>query len=581
MGTTVRLEPNGLSSASLPNNTARWIGAQPIVSTCPRSCMIMIHHPPHSVTGAPSTEPPSFRNDSMDDDTMPRIAFPDRLVRPRPGPAIATWYCRALSLAFLAACSGDDGPTPTDAEPVASVTVTPNATSLVAGSTQQLTATLVDGAGNVLSGRTISWASSQNAIVTVDAEGLVSGVTQGQATITATSEGKSGSATISVAVFSFIAVATGGAHSCALTASGAAHCWGRGEAGQLGIPTPATCAGIGLPCSMIPVAVQGGISFTRLTGGGAHTCGLTSDGTAYCWGQNSFGQLGDGTLLSRNAPVRVSTTLTFSSINAGEAHTCALTSSGAARCWGRNDGGQLGDGSTTPRSVPTPVAVDLAFQAIDAGGYGGPLDNPFPSFTCALSTGGDAYCWGENAFGTLGRGTSGFPQPTPAPVAGSLKFTSLTVGLNDHACAITAGGQAYCWGANFNGSLGDGTSTERDAPVSVTGGHTFVQLAAGGFNGHTCGRIGGGVAYCWGDNEAGQVGDGTRAGRPAPTAVTGGLTFATMDAGYRHTCGMTSASLVYCWGSNGAGQLGNNSTGLSTVPVRVLGQAGPSLGLPD
>ena len=509
---------------------------------------------------------------------MSSTAFSDdHIVRSRSARyAIAPWRCFVLPLAFVAACSGDDGPTTTDPEPVASVTVSPNASALVTGATQRLTATLYDGAGTVLTGRTISWASSQNAIVTVDATGLVRGIAQGQATITATAEGKSGSAAISVSIFSFVAVSTGGAHTCALTANGAAYCWGRGEAGQLGIPSPAVCASIGLPCNTIPVAVQGGIIFTRLTGGGAHTCGLTSDGTAYCWGQNSNGQLGDGTLISRNSPVRVSTTLSFSSINAGEAHTCALTSTGAGRCWGRNDGGQLGDGTTTRRFTPTPVAIDLAFQAIDAGGFGGPIDNPFPSFSCALSTTGDGYCWGENILGNLGGGTTGFPRPTPSPVSGGLKFTSLTVGLDDHACAITASGQAYCWGANFNGSLGDGTSTERDVPVPVTGGLIFVQLAAGGYNGHTCGRTGGGVAYCWGDNEAGQVGDGTTVIRLTPTAVTGGLTFTSLDAGYRHTCGIASNNVVHCWGSNGAGQLGDNSTATSPVPVRVLGQAGPT-----
>lgn len=326
---------------------------------------------------------------------------------------------------------------------------------------------------------------------------------------------------------------------------------------------------------MVPVAVQGEINFTRLTGGGAHTCGLTSDGTAWCWGDNSHGQLGDGSFISRNTPVPVSTTLKFSRINAGEAHTCALTSDGDALCWGRNNGGQLGDGTMTARSAPTPVTTNLHFQVIDAGGYGGPRDNPFPSFTCALTTAGDAYCWGENLLGNLGRGTSGLPQPLPAPVSGGLKFGSLTVGFDDHACAVTPGDQAYWWGANFNGSLGDGTETERDAPVSVSGGLTFVQLAAGGFNAHTCGRSGGGVAYCWGDNEVGQVGDGTTDVRLTPTAVTGGLTLTSLDAGYRHTCGITTAGVVYCWGSNGASQLGNNSTVASPVPVRVLGQANP------
>jgi alpha-tubulin suppressor-like RCC1 family protein len=491
--------------------------------------------------------------------------------------ALGTQCRLVLLFALVPGCSGDGGPMMTNPEPVAAVIVAPNASILVVGETRRLTATLHDAAGNVLDGRAITWQSSDNAIVSVGTAGLVRAVAQGQATITATSEGKSGTADVSVSVFSFVAVATGGAHTCALTANGAAYCWGRDEAGQLGIPSPtSTCLALGLSCSMAPVPVQGGIHFIRLTAGGAHTCGLASDGTAYCWGANSNGQLGDGSIISRNTPVRVSTTFKFSSINAGEAHTCGLTSNGSALCWGRNDGGQLGDNTTTARSVPTPVAIGLAVRVIDAGGYGGPIDNPFPGFTCALSNAGDAYCWGENAFGNLGRGTSSFPQPSPALVSGGLKFGGLTVGLDDHACAVTPSGQAYCWGANFKGSLGEGTSTERDAPVPVSGGLTFVQLAAGGYNGHTCRRTGAGVAYCWGDNEVGQVGDGTTVVRLTPTAVTGGLIFTSLDSGYRHTCGMASTSVVYCWGSNGAGQLGNNSMSASSVPVRVLGQADPS-----
>lgn len=500
---------------------------------------------------------------------------PSNSDRETPRTSYGARCCLIVLLSVFAGCSGDGGPAAAVPAEVASVTISPNDPALVVGATQQLTATLHDAAGNVLSGRPISWSSSETAVASVSAAGLVGALTRGQATVTATSEGKVGSTTVSVSVLAFVAVAAGGAHTCALTANGAAFCWGRNEAGQLGRPSATVCTTIGLLCSMTPLAVQGGINFAQLTGGGAHTCGLTSDGTAYCWGENSHGQLGDKSSASGSAPTPVSTALKFVRINAGEAHTCALTSDGAAHCWGRNNGGQLGDGTITSRSEPTPVASALQFQFIDAGGYGGPIDNPFPGFTCGLTIAGDAYCWGENAYGTLGRGTSGFPERSPAAVSGGLKFVSLTVGLNDHACALTAGGQAHCWGANFRGSVGDGTADERPAPVPVSGGLNFVQLAAGGFNGHTCGRSGGGNAYCWGDNETGQVGDGTRVDRLTPAAVIGGLTFTSLDAGYRHTCGIAN-SIVYCWGSNGAGQLGNNSTISTSEPVRVLGQADPT-----
>jgi alpha-tubulin suppressor-like RCC1 family protein len=480
-----------------------------------------------------------------------------------------------LLLVVSASCSGQDEPIVTLPTAVASVTVAPNASDLVVGGTQTFAATVRDAAGNVLDGRPISWSTSNHSIASVDATGLVQGLTPGVATITATSQGKEGSAVVSVSsILTFAAVVTGGAHTCALTLDRAAYCWGRGESGQLGVPVPATvCAEIQSACSMVPVAVRGGISFALLSGGGAYTCGLTNDGTAYCWGANDFGQLGDKSFVARDTPVPVSTALKFMSINAGEAQTCAVTSGGAAYCWGRNDSGQVGDGTMTNRSEPVPVSTSLAFTVVDAGGYGGPTPNPFPGFTCGLTTAGDAHCWGENTYGNLGQGMSGFPQPYPSAVAGSLKFTHLTVGLNDHACALTAGGQAYCWGANFRGSLGNGTTTESAVPLALSGGLTFVQLAAGGFFGHTCGRSTSGAAYCWGDNEVGQAGDGSTAERLTPVPVTGGLIFTSLDAGYRHTCGRTNTGIVYCWGSNRAGQLGTNSVNPSSVPTRVHGQA--------
>jgi alpha-tubulin suppressor-like RCC1 family protein len=330
-----------------------------------------------------------------------------------------------------------------------------------------------------------------------------------------------------VAIVSFEAVFAGGAHTCALTSAGAAYCWGRGESGQLGMPPPpSTCLTDGgfFSCSMVPVPVGGGLTFVKLAGGGAHTCALTSDGTAYCWGNNASGQLGDNSRTSRNAPVPVATWLKFDSIDAGAAHTCAVTSAGKAYCWGRNDRGQVGDGTTTNSAVPVAVTEGLTFQLIAAGGFS-------IGHTCGLTDLGAAYCWGENTFGALGdRSTK--DSAVPVAVVGNLPRPE----------------------------------SPADARLS------FVQLVAGGFIGHTCGLIDGGAAYCWGENETGQVGDGTTIDRPAPEAVAGGLEFLTVDAGFRHTCGRAITGTVYCWGSNGAGQLGNNSNSLSTVPAKVFGQ---------
>ena len=285
----------------------------------------------------------------------------------------------------------------------------------------------------------------------------------------------------------FGAVFAGGAHTCALTSVGAAYCWGRGESGQLGVPPPSsTCLTDAGPfsCSMVPVPVGGGLTFVKLAGGGAHTCGLRSDGTAYCWGNNTYGQLGDNSTTSRNAPVPVLTGLKFDSIDAGAAHTCAVTKdAGAAYCWGRNDRGQLGDGTTTNSAVPVAVAGGLTFQLIAAGGFS-------IGHTCGLTDLGAAHCWGDNERGQLGTGTSDLdPHALPEPVSGGFVFDGLTAGLGRHSCALTDLGAAYCWGENTFGALGNRSRKDSAVPVAVVGNLSFDQLIAGGFIGHTCGVI--------------------------------------------------------------------------------------------
>jgi alpha-tubulin suppressor-like RCC1 family protein len=458
--------------------------------------------------------------------------------------------------------------------PVASVSVSPSELTFVQGGSQQFTATPRDQSGNPVVGRSVSWMTSDPTVADVSSTGIVSGLGLGTTTITATSEGKSGTAVVSISVVAFGAAAAGGAHTCALTTDGATYCWGRGETGQLGIPVPTiTCttdAGP-FPCSMAPVRVSGDISFTQLTGGGAHTCGLTSNGSAYCWGSNGSGQLGDNSSQARDIPVPVATDLKFASIDAGAQHTCGLTSNGTAYCWGRNDRGQLGDGTTDARSVPEAVTGNHTFQLIVAGGFS-------IGHTCALTTSGEAYCWGDNERGQLGNGDGGLgkedltPHPVPAPVVGAPAFVSMTAGLGRHTCGLTNTGDAYCWGENPFGALGNGATGDRAAPVLVSGGLEFSELSAGGFLGHTCALTAGGAAYCWGENSVGQVGDNSTIDRLEPVAVSGGHSFTSLDSGFRHTCGLATTGALYCWGSGGAGQLGTNSDIQVSVPTKVVGQ---------
>lgn len=458
--------------------------------------------------------------------------------------------------------------------PVASLSVSPLELTFVQGGSQEFTAIPRDQSGRPLFERSITWTTSDPSVATVSESGIVSGLGVGSASITATSEGKSGTAEVSISVVTFVAAAAGGAHTCALTTEGATYCWGRGERGQLGIPVPTsscTTDGGPSPCSLAPVQVRGGIAFTQLAAGGAHTCGLTSNGSAHCWGSNVSGQLGHSAQ-SHDTPTPVDTDLKFVSLDAGAEHTCGLTSSRIAYCWGRNDLGQLGDGTTDARSVPQAVTGDHTFQVIVAGGFD-------YGHTCGLTDDGDAYCWGDNYLGQLGNGAGGLGQvdlaayPVPAPVVAAPTFVSLTAGLGQHTCGLTGTGDAYCWGDNSFGALGDGSNTGRAWPVPVSGGLKFSRLVAGGYTGYTCALTAAAAAYCWGEGTVGQIGDNSfDIYQLQPAAVVGGLSFATLDAGFRHTCGLATTGVLYCWGSGRAGQLGTNTGAHKSVPTKVVGQ---------
>jgi alpha-tubulin suppressor-like RCC1 family protein len=297
-----------------------------------------------------------------------------------------------------------------------------------------------------------------------------------------------------------------------------------------------------------PVLVAGGLRFKNLATGFFHVCGVTMDGSAYCWGANKYGHLGDGTMVDRLNPVPVSGQLTFQSVSAGYAHSCGLTQAGVAYCWGYNLNGQLGDGTTSDRSRPTPVAGGLSIKDLTANGW----------HTCALTVDGDAYCWGLNADGQVGDGTIFTNPAEPVAVGGALKFHSLTAG-HHYTCGLSTEGTAHCWGDNTNGQLGDETQNQRLMPARVAGGLTLESLAAGGE--HTCGITSQGAAYCWGSALFSQLGS-LFAGisSPEPTAVVGGLRFRTITAGYSHSCGITTDAVAYCWGFNGKGGLGDGST---------------------
>ncbi len=238
-----------------------------------------------------------------------------------------------------------------------------------------------------------------------------------------------------------------------------------------------------------------------------------------------------------------------------------MTTGNRAFCWGNNDNGQLGDGSRTRRLKPVAVSGGLSFKQVSAGigAYG---------FSCGLAADSRAFCWGANNFAQLGDSTSVFRRAKPALVVGGQSFRQLDAGYA-HACGVTTGHQAFCWGDGRGGALGDGKTHRSYWPRKVKGSLVFERVTSG--YSQTCGETSGNRAYCWGSNSLGQLGDGSGAGQLTPVAVAGGLLFQQLSAGNLFACGRTSTAQAYCWGYAFFGQLGTGSRADSPTPAAVLG----------
>jgi len=383
----------------------------------------------------------------------------------------------------------------------------------------------------------------------------------------------------------FTDVAAGGLHTCGLT-SGGVYCWGADTYGQLGGATGAVIADsvpVLVPSLLQFIQVAGGEEHTcALSRGGVAFCWGHNDQSQLGDGtRNGPDQCpGAQTLLVQcdTAPAQVAgsgvSPLAFASISSGPLalHTCSLTAGGTAYCWGYNYSGQIGDNTTTNRPAPTQVVgagtAPLVFTALSAGGV----------HTCGVTADNALYCWGYNAFGELGDGTL-TDRYTPAQVTGSgsapLRFTAVTA-RRLHSCGLTTDGAVYCWGSNALGELGDGSTTGENTPVLVTGSGTppLVFTSIGGGDIHTCGVTTVGALYCWGFNHNGQLGDSTTTNSATPVHVRGSgigpLVFTAVAAGEGHTCGLTMGHTVYCWGFGADGELGNGARTSQVTPVPIV-----------
>jgi alpha-tubulin suppressor-like RCC1 family protein len=374
-------------------------------------------------------------------------------------------------------------------------------------------------------------------------------------------------------------ISAGAWHSCAIE-SGKAYCWGENAEGELGDGNTTN--------SDTPVAVDtsgalAGKTLTQISAGDYQTCALDSTGAAYCWGDNPQGELGDGNTINSDVPVAVDTSgalagKTLTQISASFPSTCALDTTGAAYCWGDNEYGELGDGTHAYDStVPVPVETSgvLAGKALTQIADG-------EIHTCALDTAGAAYCWGGyTAVGNGGTVVSFAPvaMGTSGVLAGKT-LTRISAGGLD-TCALDSSGAAYCWGVNNSGELGDNSTTDSTVPVAVDtsgalAGKTLIEIIAGQSN--TCALDSTGAAYCWGDNQFGELGTNgaTNSSIPVPVETSGvlaGMTLTEIAVGDAHSCALGSTGATYCWGDNSYGELGDDSTNMSEVPVLAGPQA--------
>ncbi|BDR54904.1 hypothetical protein KIMH_10150 [Bombiscardovia apis] len=373
----------------------------------------------------------------------------------------------------------------------------------------------------------------------------------------------------------YTSVSAGYEHSVAIGSDGNTYAWGSNTSGQLG--DGSTSSHSALP---VRVATPSGVRFVSVSAGKNHTLALGTDNNLYAWGDNTYGQLGDGSNTSRNTPIQVNRiTLPaghfYMDISAGWNHNIAISSNRKTFTWGNNDHGQLGDGSNTNRNKPVRVSqgalpMGQYFASVSAGG----------SHTAAIDSDNLAYAWGDNAQGQIGNGTTNDSNAPVQVSQGDLpageRHTAISAGTN-HTLTLASNNEAYAWGNNDHGQLGDGSNTDRNAPVQVSrgtlpAGEHFTSISAGGW--HSVALSSNNAIYAWGRNDFGQLGDGANADRNAPDAIAQGALpagqhYTNVSAGGTHTVANVSNKHTGAWGHNNTGQLGNDSDLDHNVSVQV------------
>jgi alpha-tubulin suppressor-like RCC1 family protein len=330
--------------------------------------------------------------------------------------------------------------------------------------------------------------------------------------------------------------------------------WGDGSNGRLGNNST-----IG---SKKPVSVVGGFTdWIQVAAGRDHSLGVRANGTAWAWGLNTNGRLGDNTTTVRSSPVSVVGGFTdWIQVSGGTIHSLGLRANGTAWGWGTNTDSQLGDGTITTRSSPVSVVGGYTdWIQVAAGG----------SHSLGLRANGTAWGWGFNSNGQLGTNDTS-QRTSPVSVVGGFTDWIQVAGGTSHSLGLRANGTAWAWGLNTSSQLGTNNTTTRSSPVSVVGGFTdWIQVAAGGS--HSLGLRANGTAWAWGSNASGRLGDNTLTSRSSPVSVVGGFTdWIQVAGGIEHSLGLRANGTAWAWGGNEDGELGDDTNTSRLSPVSVV-----------
>ena len=450
-----------------------------------------------------------------------------------------------LSSALLAgafSCGGDNSVTPPPqggtsppqggtSPQVGAVVITEPATALAQMRPTQLTATLVSTTGQSLGSEIVRWSSLDMRFASVDSLGVVMPLKPGRARIVAAAGAVADTVELTIHVrWLDLALSSSWSVACGIAADSTAYCWG---------------ARVGASDSTsIPLEVPGGHHFHAIDVAANAACAIDGSGRVFCWGANGWGQLGDGSRINSSVPVLVNDVNDAELIATGEGYACASTTDGTILCWGHDDFGQIGDGTSNSDDVRPPTRVDgvprpskLTLGALHA---------------CALGVDGSAYCWGSSQWGLLGAATSQYAS-TALRAAGTMSFRDIAASTY-LSCGAASTGGVYCWGL-----YGGNTSTPQLQP----GTESITSIAVSSVSGaHLCGLGPTGV-LCW--TSAGSITNSA----PSPTYIAGSQAFVRIRAAEVATCALTRDGEAFCWGENLAGVLGNGTFVDSPTPTLV------------